>query len=209
MALPKNIGIVVTRNLGDPIYLPNQRAVVSKYITATATSPSWQATVEIVIEDGRPVVEKVSVQRVDGGPEVSPSILRAVPVASIVRNALAIVAKPARFEDGKLRISLFPIEGEISATAEVGRYLNSQRRAPRSKDEHHKLLVEVAREYREACADPNVIRPRTHVATKLGYSSSYIGKLLCEARRTDPPLLNKALGPGKAGEVTTKKVNRG
>jgi hypothetical protein len=209
MALPDDISVVVTRNLGGLTYLPNQRAAIPKQVTAVATSPTWKATIDIVIEAGRPVVENVSVHRVDGGPEISSSTLREVPVASIVRNALTVAAFPARSEDGQLRLSMLPTEGEESTEGVVGEFLNSQRRAPRSKEGHLELLMKVASEYRKACADPLIKRPRTHVATVLNLSSSYIGKLVSEARRTDPPLLNNAPGPGKAGEVESKRMRRG
>lgn len=209
MALPNDVSVVVSRNLGGLTYLPNQRAAIPKHVTAVATSPSWTATIEIVIETGRPVVENVSVHRVDGGPEISSSTLREIPVASIVRNALTVIAIPARSEDGQLRLSMMRVEGEESTESVVGEFLNSQRRVPRSKEGHHELLMKVASEYRKACADPLIKRPRMHVATVLNLSSSYIGKLVSEARRTDPPLLNKAPGPGRSGEIEATKMSRG
>ncbi len=209
MALPKDIRVVVSRNLGELIFLPDQNAVFSKHITATATGPIWEATIEIVIEARRPVVESVSVRRLDGGPEVSSSVLRSVTVASIVRDALTIAAFPAYLKNGQLRMSILPIGDEMSVVADTGKILNSERRARSSGDEHRKLLEEVAREYRMALADPTVKRPRAHVASKLHRSSSHIGKLLGEARRTDPPLLNPAPGPGKAGEIVIKKMSKG
>lgn len=197
MVLLRDTLVIVSRNLGALRYVPALRAVLPSRVEATATSPSWDGEVVLllVVEEGRVVVDEVRVRRLAGAPGVSLQVLRAIPVAAIARHAVRVAALPARYEDGKLVVQVIDAEGAPSVAQVVEREM-PRRRVPGTRGTHREQLEEVAAAYRSATA-AGVTHPRAHVAYELGYSSSHVGKLLHEARRTDPPLLGPAPGRGR------------
>jgi hypothetical protein len=200
MPLPDDAVTLVSRSFANLTYLPTLKAVIPARIEATTSSSHWSYDVTLVIRvaDGQTVVDELRIRRLSEGGDISSESLRSVPIASIVRHAVRTAAIPARKEKGQLSIEVF---GPDQSTLDVNAVEKAlpRRRAPRSPAEHRKLLTEVVNAYRVALDDPNVGRPRAHVAQLLGYSNSHIGKLLSEARKLG--LLGPAPGPGRAGEI--------
>ena len=205
MPLPPTAAIVVERTLDDLIhgtYLPEPRLMVTRRCAVRVTAPSWPLTVllQLVAEDGRVLVTEVSVRGAEG---LTSDVLRSIPLAHVVRRALDQVAVPARWERGRLVAEVFGPSGKPLPSGAIQRALEP--RPPRSRQHHRALLETVVNEYRQAVA-AGVAHPRKHVAQRLGYSSTYVGKLLHEARTMVQPLLGKAPGPGKAGEIPKEET---
>lgn len=204
MALPPEVTIHVRRTAAEIFegrYLPELKRIVPRRMSSVTAGGSWplELTVETVIEDSQVVVDEVRIRRPAGAPGISTKALRLIPLARIVRSMVDTAAQPARWDDGKLAIEVFGPDDSAIPSAAIQRAMRPEV-SKRSHERHVELMRTVAMLYREALA-ADVPRPRRHVARQMGYSNSYVGKLLFEARRTDPPLLGAAPGVGRSGEI--------
>ena len=204
--LARTTEVNVTRYSGGPAFVAARGASIPRHIEATARDPSWPAQVSLVleVEDGRVVVDEVTLRRASGPSGtagITTQSLRSFPLTSIVRQVPKELPLAATLGQDGRSIELLGPGGTVSRIDGVKQSVTPRSQLPRSKALRARELHRIVEAYRAALNDPNIARPRYHVATQLGYSSSYIGKLLNEARRADPPLLGPAPSRGKAGEV--------
>ncbi|GGF11333.1 hypothetical protein [Subtercola lobariae] len=159
------------------IFLPHTRAKV------TTKFKGYDLEVIVRIEDRQPVCDLLSIKASRGGPSVTATTLREIPVASIIEQTLAgVFGYPFRF-DGDERV-------EVATQSLVNE------RA--SREPRRVLMPRVVAAYREALANEATrSKPIVAVAQRLNYQPGYISRLVSEARKEG---LLGAASPGMAGE---------
>jgi hypothetical protein len=165
------------------IFLPWQRYV------SKVDDPEfpYEVVAVVEIEDGQPHCRELRLRAVDGGPPITGSALRSIPLASYLERTLELQWLPYRKQAGTDCVEL--------ATS---RDVKEGRRTRRPKDE---VLPKVIEEYRRALADPDpAVRraPTQAVADRLHYERGHVSRLLSEARKLG--LLGSARR-GRPGEV--------
>ncbi len=144
-----SVGIRITGRLGggfvpfgDPeghLFLP------CRYTLEDDEAAAGNLEVDVVVEDGRPIAERVIVQRRPGGPSVTAESLRTIPLGRYLRASAVIAAmKGEQKDDGS--ITLEPVE----ATSDADTLVDADRRAAgrgRRRTVTADHLAEVARVY--------------------------------------------------------------
>jgi hypothetical protein len=173
---------------------------VGSFLVDDATLP-YIVTVHLGVAAGKPICRKLTAEQRSGGAPVTRRGLNAIPIGRIIeevaqRWAIQIneSAKTARF----------------STTGEKDRIKQSMRpdRGRRGDPDARRLLVErVATLYNEL-VEQQIKHPKPAIAKELGYSASYIGALVAEARASVPPLIAKPTGPGRASAAAPAPKRR-
>lgn len=112
---------------------------------------------------------------------------------------------PASRKNGRLEVQVFggdPAAGE----AVVRKMHRAGRQGHRTRQDHDAVLRDVATTYRKHLVSGHPA-PRDATRREMNLSNSYVGRLLYEARRTDPPLLGPA-PIGRAGELERPRSAR-
>jgi hypothetical protein len=174
-----------------------------KFRTDDASLP-YIVTVEVRVLSGKPVCKALEAVQRAGGQPVTRRGLNALPVDAIMRTALSQYSaqlEPSAADVKTLRRSTTAERDGIEARLRPAR--------GRRGDEAARLALirQVADMYRELVAN-GVLHPKPVIASRLGYSQSYIGSLVAKARRMKPPMLGAA-EPGRAGDKQTKRSARG
>lgn len=164
-------------------------------------SVPYAVTVEMDVVGGKPICRRLTAERKPEGIPVTRRGLNAIPLAEIVEEIVRRFS--LRFEpvgDGRKRARA-TTEAERTAGVQAMRPPRGRRRDAESR----RALIERVAELYQELVNNKISHPKPVIAEQLGYSTSYIGALVAEARRMTPPLIGKPTGPGRAGNVTTKK----
>jgi hypothetical protein len=159
----------------------------------------YKLEVDIGILYGRPVCLALTATQRDGGSPVTRSGLNSLPVEQIVREAAARSSVMLRSSENGSLLLTPPSREEVAAVEKSLRPRRGRRGDPEAR---RALLERVARMYKELVG-AGVQHPKPPIAGELGYSQSYIGAMVAEARKQG--LLGAPPGPGKAGEVVKPK----
>jgi hypothetical protein len=147
----------------------------------------------VSIQTGRLACEEMTIARRDGGPPISTAGLRHIPVSALLVKSAWAVAQVEALDD-----DLHGDDGTDGAVIRASRVIDRVQpsKGPLSGLKRDALLGQIAAAYRRALKAGDTA-PRKAVAEEMGYSESYIGKLLVEARRKN---ILGAATPGRAGE---------
>lgn len=144
---------------------------------AQAFVGSYRVTIVVTIRDGRAQCDSLAVENRRGREPITATVLREIPVASIVEQVvLGVFGTPYR-KAGKKQVPIATQE-LVEARAD---------RLPRRV-----LMPKVVESYKEAIALQDRA-PIKSIAAKLAYDAGYISKLVSEARAA------KLLGPARPG----------
>jgi hypothetical protein len=193
------LNIVVEQRLGNPTVLlqGGRLALLTDRWQVRFwrdDAPAVKASMDVAVEDGRLVCQRVEMTRVDGAPGISSTDLRSIPIGRMMAHSVKAVAYDVQErDDGRLELSARTAQ----TTDEEVHELSAERKRPgRPRGDSISRMVD---SYRRALDDKTVTAPRDAVAKELGYSNEYVGKRLSIARSRG--LLGPAPGNGQAGEV--------
>ena len=157
----------------------------------------YDLQLEIDVVHGHPVCTVCTIQQRDGGPPVMRSGLAALPLDRLIRRA---VKEAAIDPEAESLLAGLPVD----RTAALEKGLVPRRGRRGNPDAQRQLIETVAAMYRDLTGR-GVKKPKPQIARALGYSPSYIGALVGEARKTNPPLLGPAHNDGRAGEAAVQR----
>jgi hypothetical protein len=132
--------------------------------------------IELGFEDGRPVVSSFAVEREEGGPPISASMVDELPIGSIfdevigrlATTGLAMFRAHNAASEGRPRVFLTPEEAEAARTS-VGR------RGRPVEDDQLRLVAEIVQ--------ANPYAPRPEIRDRLHVSERTASRWIKEARR--------------------------
>lgn len=175
---------------------------VMKVAVTDARLP-FDLDLQFTLEAGWIVCERFTAQRRAGGSAITNADLR-IPIERIGLQAARDIATSAH------QVGNDWVLDPTQRPANVGRVLKGMKptsvaakhRAPERAKNHQALLRKVVRSYRK-CADTRA--PARTIGNELGYSESYVKKLLVEARTLE--MLGPAI-PGRSGEAKSTGKRR-
>lgn len=141
---------------------------------------------------GKVICTAAVVTQREGGPPIMRSALARLPIDRLLRQAAIAVGF-----DPTADSILGGLSGDMADRVE--RSMAPARGRRGDPEARQRLLATVATMYRDLTA-AGVSNPKPAIARQLGYSPSYVGSLIGQARRTKPPLLGPAYS-GRAGEA--------
>lgn len=179
-AIPNNWHVNASNTTGEPAEVAEGVYLPFSEVTADARFGDYNLRVGMRIIDRKPVCELFQVAAIPGGPKVSPTTLREIPLAAVLERMLTDLGFPYRLVDGE-QISV-PTPTVVEERAS---------RQPRST-----VLPQVVEAYRDAIARGSN-SPTADVARQLNYARGYVSRLLSDARKAG---MLGAARPGVSGE---------